>query len=80
MEMTMLHPLEMATHTKSGQKLGLPVDAKRLTSLQDSPFNTYANLLMPPMQRGMQQFNSLLSPENKVASSPRVGINGTLDE
>jgi hypothetical protein len=70
----------MAAHTKSGQKLGVPMDVKRLASLQDSPFNAHANLLMPPMQRGMQQFNNLLSPDNKIGSSPRVGINGPLDE
>lgn len=78
--MMMHHPLEMAAHTKSGQKLFLPQEAKRLASLQDSPFSAQPNTLMPPMQRGMPQFNNLLSPENKVTSSPRVGINGSVEE
>jgi serine/threonine protein kinase len=78
------HPLELAAHTKSGQKIGVEaIQGKRLNSQQphDLPYTQNpTGLLMPPMQRGMNQFNSLLSPENKLASSPRVGINATLEE
>lgn len=82
LELGMLHPLEAATHTKSGQKLGVgvPVDVRRMASLQDSPFNSRTNFMMPSLQRGMHPLNSLLSPDNKISNSPRVGINGALEE
>ena len=75
----MLHPLELATHTKSGNKLGI-------VSI-DSPFAGMhaGGLHLPPMNRGgvMQHFNNLLTPDNsngKLTSSPRVGLSNLIDE
>jgi hypothetical protein len=77
------HPLELATHTKSAQKLGVEAIQPVRRGSQQQPDSPYAHtpngLLMPPVPRSMNQFNNLLSPENKMASSPRVGINSTLE-
>lgn len=70
------HPLEVASHTKSGAKIGMGTDI-RIASQQDSPYN---NHIIAPMQRGLGQFNSLLSPDGRINSSPRVALGNVLED